>query len=211
MRIVILEDRMDRLRNFFDDDLESYPEITVISGEYFIRITTGLQKNDTTFLKDYDCIAAHRSALQADTIAALKSFCTTTGKPLIFFSGGITTSILKEKDFPFLLINSKEFYSSHLGTFIEDGKINGRFNLNVMQFGNRWQLSSLLSLRNRLVVGRNKGSFEWAYQYNIPKWTKQLLAARPANPLPANEYTTQSEEQVNTLIGIINQLIFERA
>jgi len=211
MRIAILEDRLERLNKFLGIGLEAHPEIDVISGRDFDRIVDELQNDDAASLTGYDCIAAHRSALKVNAIAALKKNSRLTRKPLIFFSGGITASVLKEEDFPFLLINSKDFYSSHLTAFIDDGKQNGHLNLNVLQFGDRWMLSLLLNLRNHLVVGYNNQSIKRVKDGKIPEQVRQLLAGRAGGLLPDNELAVLSADDVNTLIRIISQLIIEIA
>ena len=75
---------------------------------------------------------------------------------MIFFSGGITSSVLKDLDFPFLHINSKEFYSENLKLFIEAFEESNAVNLLVLQFGKKWKLSLLLNLRNNIAVALNK-------------------------------------------------------
>jgi hypothetical protein len=75
---------------------------------------------------------------------------------LIFFSGGITSSVLKDLDFPFLHINSKEFYAENLKMFIEACEESNTVNLLVLQFGKKWKLSLLLNLRNNIAVALNK-------------------------------------------------------
>jgi hypothetical protein len=156
MKIALIEDRIARLEQFTDFDLKQCKSITIITGLEFDNLIGSLKSNNTKPLDQYECIASHRSALSNEIRDTLKEYCRINRKPLIFFSGGITSSVLKDFDFPFLHINSKEFYSENLQLFIEAFEESNAVNLLVLQFGKKWKLSLLLNLRNNIAVALNK-------------------------------------------------------
>jgi hypothetical protein len=156
MKIAIIEDRIARLEQYTDFELKKCKSVTIITGLQFDVLIGSLKSNDTKPLDQYECIASHRSALSNEVRDAIKEYCRIKRKPLIFFSGGITSSVLKDLDFPFLHINSKEFYSENLKMFIETCEESNRVNLLVLQFGKKWKLSLLLNLRNNIAVALNK-------------------------------------------------------
>ena len=156
MKIAIIEDRIARLEQFTDFELKQCKSVTIITGLEFDNLIVSLKSNNTKPLDQYECIASHRSALSNEVRDTLKEYCRINRKPLIFFSGGITSSVLKDLDFPFLHINSKEFYSENLKLFIEAFEESNAVNLLVLQFGKKWKLSLLLNLRNNIAVALNK-------------------------------------------------------
>lgn len=156
MKFAIIEDRIPRLEQYTDFDLKNTNSVTIITGEEFDTLVESLNSGDTRNLDNYECIASHRSALSNDIRDVLKEYCRKNKKPLIFFSGGITSSVLKDSEFPFLHINSKEFYSGNLKLFIETCDEFNNVNLLVLQFGKKWKLSLLLNLRNNIAMALNK-------------------------------------------------------
>ena len=156
MKIAIIEDRIVRLEQFTDFVLKQCKSVTIITSLEFDNLIGSLKNNDTKPLDQYECIASHRSALSNEVRDTLKEYCRIKRKPLIFFSGGITSTVLKDLDFPFLHINSKEFYSENLKLFIETFEESNAVNLLVLQFGKKWKLSLFLNLRNNIAVALNK-------------------------------------------------------
>lgn len=156
MKIAIIEDRIARLEQYTDFDLKKSKSVTIITGIEFDNLIDSLKSNDTSKLDQYECIASHRSALSNEVRDTLKEYCRKNKKPLILFSGGITSSVLKDVEFPFLHINSKEFYSENLKLFIEACEEQNIVNLLLLQFGKKWKLSLLLNLRNNIAVSLNK-------------------------------------------------------
>lgn len=156
MKIAIIEDRIGRLEQYTDFELKKCKSVTIITGLEFDSLIGSLKSNNTKPLDQYESIASHRSALSNEVRDTLKEYCRIKRKSLIFFSGGITSSVLKDLDFPFLHINSKEFYSENLKMFIEACDESNTVNLLVLQFGKKWKLSLLLNLRNNIAVALNK-------------------------------------------------------
>ncbi|MBK6889863.1 MAG: hypothetical protein IPN25_07955 [Sphingobacteriales bacterium] len=125
MKIAIIEDKTNRLEKCTNFELAAYQSVKIITGGGFDHFLNSLEQRDTNSLAEFDCIAAHRSAMSNEIRDTVKDYCKTNNKPLVFFSGGITASVLKDNEFPFLLINSKDFYSKNrsngqkLGYFLD--------------------------------------------------------------------------------------------
>ena len=109
MKIVIIEDRIGRLEKFTEFDIKKYETIKIITGIEFDNLLQSLEGKDTSVLDEFSCVASHRSALSNEIRDVIKNYCKAQKKPLIFFSGGITSSVFKDLPFPFLHINSKDF------------------------------------------------------------------------------------------------------
>jgi hypothetical protein len=156
MNIAIIEDRISRLEQYTDLELKKCKSVSIITGNEFDDLISSLKNNDTKSLDQYNCLISHRSAMSNEVRDVLKNYCKKYIRPLIFFSGGITSSVLKDIEFPFLHINSKDFYSENLKMFIKNCEDNNNVNLLVLQFGQKWKLSLLLNLRNKIAVALNK-------------------------------------------------------
>jgi len=156
MNIAIIEDRISRLEQYTDLELKKCKSVSIITGNEFDDLISSLKNNDTKSLDQYNCLISHRSAMSNEVRDVLKKYCKKYIRPLIFFSGGITSSVLKDIEFPFLHINSKDFYSENLKMSIKNCEDNNNVNLLVLQFGQKWKLSLLLNLRNKIAVALNK-------------------------------------------------------
>lgn len=227
MNIAIIEDRISRLEQFTDFELKKCKSVTIISGLEFDTLITLLNSNDTNSLDRYECIASHRSALANEVRDKLKEYCRKKRKPLIFFSGGITSSVLKDLDFPFLHINSKEFYSGNLKIFIEACEVSSTVNLLALQFGKKWKLSLLLNLRNDIVVALNKQVLKSQFpdaeidDSELIKRVKDLqinnaikvdlLNEKTSVFLSGDDLTPISFDQVQDIKHVIDRLINEMA
>jgi hypothetical protein len=223
MKIAIVENRFGRLKQFTAFDLQEYKEVAIITGSDFATLITDLEAKRTGMLDKFDCIASHRSALPNEIRDILKEYCKSTNKPLIFFSGGITTSVYKDSVFPFLHINSKDFYSLKLKLFLEYCQHKHHINLLVLQFGHRWKLSLLLYLRNRIAVALQKqiiknndptcnikGSelIRRVMDIQINSLIKDDLKHEKTNSILTGDQTSEvTEEQIKDLMDVINQSI----
>lgn len=179
MKIAIIEDRESRLQRFQNFDIRSEPSVVLILEQSFQDLLDNIKANNLKVLDNYYVIAAHRSALTETMRDSIKSYCAKTKKPLVFFSGGITSSYYKETSFQFLLINSKEFYSENLRIFLNHVNQGNTPNLLMLQFGTKWKLSMLLSLRNRIAVALAKEELKESGIKNIGthgliKWNSDL-------------------------------------
>lgn len=227
MNIAIIEDRIGRLEQYTDFELNKCKSVTIITGLQFDNLIGSLRSDDTKPLDQYECIACHRSALSNEVRDVLKEYCRKKRKPLIFFSGGITSSVLKELDFPFLHINSKEFYSENLKLFIKACEESNTVNLLLLQFGKKWKLSLLLNLRNNIAVALNKE----ALKVQIPDVEiddnelikrvrdlqintaikADLLHEKTEVIFSGNDLTPVSYEQVQNIKYVLDRLINEMA
>ncbi len=227
MKIAIIEDRLGRLEQFVEFDLQNCKEVTIISGSDFDKLIIALEAKTTEVLNQYDCIASHRSALSNEIRDILKEYCMSNKKPLIFFSGGITSSVFKDVDFPFLHINSKDFYSLNLKLFIDACQLNNDINLLILQFGNRWKLSLLLNLRNRIAVAQNKQNLKNSnnsIEFDITELVRRvrdlqinlrikpdLINEKTKDLLSGDDALPISHEQVSVIKSVINHLINDMA
>jgi hypothetical protein len=227
MKIAIIEDRIGRLDQYNDFELKKCKSVTIITGLEFDNLIDSLKRNDTKRLDQYECIASHRSALSNEVRDALKEYCRIKRKPLIFFSGGITSSVLKDLDFPFLHINSKEFYSENLKMFIGACEESNAVNLLVLQFGRKWKLSLLLNLRNNIAVALNKEALKVQFpdaeidNNELIKRVKdlQINSAIKADLVhektkvifSGNDLTSVSYDQVHDIKYVLDRVIDEMA
>ena len=227
MKIAIIEDRIARLEQFTDFDLKKSKSVTIITGIEFDNLIDSLKSNDTRKLDQYECIASHRSALSNEVRDILKEYCGKNKKPLIFFSGGITSSVLKDIEFPFLHINSKDFYSGNLKLFIEACEEHNTVNLLLLQFGKKWKLSLLLNLRNNISVALNKQELKAKLQdveiddselikrvrdLQINSAIKgDLLQEKTENVFSGDDLSPVSFEQIQNIKYVLDRLINEMA
>jgi len=227
MEIAIIEDRIARLEQFTDFELKRCKSVKIITGLEFDNIVGSLKINETKSLDQYECIASHRSALSNEVRDTLKEYCRIKKKPLIFFSGGITSSVLKDVDFPFLHINSKDFYSENLKMFIETCEEGNSINLLVLQFGKKWKLSLLLNLRNNIAVALNKEALKVEFpdsQIDESELIKRVRDLQINNAIKAelinektnvifsgNDLTPISFGQVQDIKYVIDTIINEMA
>lgn len=227
MKIAIIEDRIGRLEQYTDFELKKCKSVTIVTGLEFDNLISSLKSNDTGKLEQYDCIASHRSALSNEVRDTLKEYCRKNRKPLIFFSGGITSSVLKDIEFPFLHINSKEFYSENLKLFIEACAENNTVNLLLLQFGKKWKLSLLLNLRNSIAVALNKQELKEKLQdveiddselikrvrdLQINSAIKaDLVHEKEENIFLADDLSPVSFEQIKDIKYVLDRLIHELA
>jgi hypothetical protein len=227
MKIAIIEDRIARLEQYTDFDLKNSKSVTIITGIEFDKLIDSLKSNDLRKLDQYECIASHRSAMSNEVRDTLKEYCRKNKKPLIFFSGGITSSVLKDAEFPFLHINSKEFYSENLKLFIVACEEHNTVNLLLLQFGKKWKLSLLLNLRNNIAVSLNKQELKTKLQdveIDDSEFIKRvrdlqinsaikgdLLQEKTENVFSGDDLSPISFEQIQNIRYILDRLINEMA
>lgn len=115
-----------------------------------------INSRNFNFLLEFDLIIVHRSFLNemsaGSAVNAVAKFCEQNKKDLIYFSGGISaSSFIKQNDFNFLLINSKDFYFNLL-EFLNGYNKGLIDNLLELKYGKSWKLSYLLRLREFEVL-----------------------------------------------------------
>lgn len=221
MRIALIEDRLGRLEQFGGADLQSHPSVKVITGLEFDDFMVAFGKGDMRSLDDFACIASHRSALPNNVRDAIKDYCKSNRKPLVFFSGGISSSVYNDREFPFLHINARDFYSSNLTLFLEDFVESNPPNLLKFQFGERWKLTILLRLRNDIAAYLNKLEIQKHYRGSEIKpltlsklsinaiLRPDLVTDRTHDMLSGNEYLPIPSAKLKELEGVIKRAIIE--
>ncbi len=155
-RTLIIEDRSARKEKFLDSDtkanLDAYKsELTFVEGDDYTNIKMNLTNDVFENFDLYSVIISHRSAFEHGLLDKLKEYCKKNKKPLVFFSGGISTSYYDESSFPFLTINSKDFYSNNLIKFLEKLKLKNEVELPILQYGENWEINYLMEARNSLA------------------------------------------------------------
>lgn len=210
MKIVLLEDRIGRMEQFSETDLTKESCINIISGEDLKSMFDEINSNNIDRIKDYECIILHRSAFTNSQRDIIKNYCSDAVKPLVYFSGGISSSIYNDRTFPFLHINSKDLYSQNLRLFIDEIEKHNQINLHILEFGNRWKVNLLLTLRNHLNFGVQLGNIKRIRDLKISHFIKEeLIENFNLTWLKEDSYSSISSEQVAEFRTKIDTLIFE--
>ncbi|WP_343692622.1 hypothetical protein [Chitinophaga sp.] len=162
MKAVLIEDRPVRQKQYLDKNnvlsFEKYKaNLYCMEPEEFTALKNDLDNDDFSKLNDYDLIMLHASAFSHNQLDKIKILCgkSQKKKSLVLFSGGISSSFYDAESFPFLNINSKDFYSVNLTSFLANIKNNNKVNLLLLQFGDKWEASRLMSIRERIGVELN--------------------------------------------------------
>lgn len=210
MKIALIEDRIGRMNQFSEADILSFKEVTVITGKSLDELLMELNKSDATSLDSYACILAHRSALVTEQRDVIREYCIKQKKPLVLFSGGITSSIFNDGNVPFLLINSKDFYSNNFPLFVEYTKLHNEVNLLVLQFGAQWKLNLLLRLRDHVNYMIQRSSYRWIRDLQINGLLKDELIEKFALEwLKKPEISVVTESEVKEFYKKLNELIID--
>jgi len=152
-RILLLEDRKPRQDIFLSENNIQLSELDANidnkAGDRCKEIFESIKENGKTIeeiLKDYDVIIAHRSGLVDFGIYNnfVKYFKDIKSKSFIVFSGGINGCSYTNKDFPFLLLNSKQIYTRNLIEFSDNSQID----INYLAYGNKWKINYFIRLSN---------------------------------------------------------------
>lgn len=161
-KIIYLENRTNRYNYFFEhyptekEQFESFDFITARIGQDAVDDMIQISSNQLDFLLHFDLIIAHRSALISmpggSALNRIIAFCTVQKKGLILFSGSIGSSFYSETPQPYLLINSKDFYSVNLLPFLENYGSGKQEHLIELKYGKKWRLSYLLRLQELLLI-----------------------------------------------------------
>ncbi len=178
-KIILLEDRPIRqevFTNLLNKDLNSFPSLTNIGGgNDFLKFKENIF-DDISVFDNYKTIMIHRSALSNDERAKLIDYIGNNEKLLVFFSGGISSTLFQQVGKGQLLtINSKDFYSENLLLFIEN---NGREALELA-FGKNWKLSLLIDANEKLsfyILGYSnlKPLQIVRDELNLPNWISNI-------------------------------------
>lgn len=211
MKVTLLEDRIGRMEQFSEFDLKKEQSIFIITNSELTNLISDLDNNSTDKLNDYECIIMHRSAFTNSQRDVIKAYCKKNKKHLVFFSGGISSSIYNDSSFPFLHINSKDFYSNNLRLFIDEIESQNNLNLLILQFGYRWKLNLLLSLRDELNVMIQRDKYpKRIRELNINNLIKsELINKFSLAWLKKEGIESISNEEVDDFKSKVDQLIIE--
>lgn len=173
--ILLIEDRVNRKELYIKFDLTEYKVVDFVTGDKLTNILEDINKKNFSKLERYKCLIFHASALSIVQKSEVKDFCKRNKKSLVFFSGGISTSYYNDNFYPFLNINSKDFYSNNLKTFLDNYIVDFEINLLILQYGDRWLINLLLNLRNNLVKIQEENNTVLVSELKINKYTfKQI-------------------------------------
>jgi len=167
MKILLIEDRIARKELFVQRsniDLDQYLFLKQASADEYKDIKSKLKNADTSIFNGIDLIITHKSAFTINEQDILASI----GKPIIYFSGGISQSFYSEFPVPCLHINSSDFYGQNLIQFLNHVNITGELELLILEFGANWRLNLLLNTRDKLnqLIYRNNKSDLFPEDFN---------------------------------------------
>jgi len=167
MKILLIEDRIARKELFVQRsniDLNQYLFLKQASADEYKDIKSKLKNADTSIFNGIDLIITHKSAFTINEQDILAS----VGKPIIYFSGGISQSFYSEFPGPCLHLNSSDFYGQNLIQFLNHVNITGELELLILEFGANWRLNLLLNTRDKLnqLIYRNNKSDLFPEDFN---------------------------------------------
>ncbi len=210
MKVVLVEDRIIRLKKFELCNLSNEDNISIITGKSLDEFWLKIDKSDTSMLVASNCIICHRSALNINQREFIKKHCESTHTPLVFFSGGLSSNVYYDTKYPFLNISASTFYSENLLVFLKSLKEGEKVNIRFLQYGEKYYLNDLLDCRNKLNIRKQqliknerkirvrdlalKESIRTKLQY---EWLKE------------NNFTALELTQIDLLITKVGKLIYE--
>lgn len=178
-KVLLIDDRSERQRRFSaetDINLALYNDILEnVTGEDYYKYVKVFLDNEFTI--DHDVIIVHRSAFgetEKNILDILKEYCKKENKKLIFFSGGISSTFYINRDFEFLLVNSKVLYSDNLKLFLDD-VLRNDINILKIAFGKHWKLNILLNTLEKINLYIGLNSFEEMVYYEEFKDETDIL------------------------------------
>lgn len=150
--ILLLENRKGRQAQFLDlselKDLRSIKGFVEPNEEDCEKWLQQINQRKFDLLKNYSLLIIHKTAIEhAEVVQELSRFCSDFKIDLILFSGGLSQIVYGRGKHQSLAINSGDFYSSRLVSFIRNytsGKTNSLLEL---IYGENWKLETLLRYR----------------------------------------------------------------
>jgi|GEM_PF-1604685 len=206
-RMILIEDRVQRQLNFINQKklFDEFPNLKNICGDKDYSVIKNLLSNKEfeAVFNEYQVIAIHRSALSTEERNKLIEYCKAKGKSLVFFSGGISSALLRKLNNSNLLtINSKDFYSENLFEFLKQGNED----LRLLAFGVKWELCLLIKLKDKLAIyvnnfmNDNIEFQELKAELNIGEWEIEIFKENIEN---LNDDTIL---QPSSLINVLSSL-----
>ena len=157
MKIILLEDRPGRQEQYIDSEkvakLKALQGLKILLGEECRDMINKLNQADDSQLNEFTLILIHRSALSAEGIDTVTTHCQQNKKNLVFFSGGISQSLFTSQNFPYLLLNSKDFYQSNMLNFLSKFVNGDTEHITELVYGDSWKLNLMLNYRQLLLKG----------------------------------------------------------
>jgi len=154
-KVILIEDRPGRQSQFLSkneiEQLQAVNGLSTSKTDETNKLISEIDHSAFDLLSDYQLIIIHRSALSDMGINSLNSYCKSTKKDLIYFSGGITQCNYYNDGYNLLNISVSELYNKSLSTTIRDyieGKVQ---HLLEIVYGRSWRLSTMLCYRQWLT------------------------------------------------------------
>lgn len=204
--IALVEDRIGRMDQFIDFEIKSIPNIHVITESELSDLKVDLDKEITNKLESFSCLIFHRSAVTIFQREIIKTYCTKNKIPLVFFSGGISSSFYNDSAFPYLHINSRNLYSINLKMFCDNSSQYNNTNLLILQYGSRWKTNQLLLINENLNLRLQLKTIKRIKDLNIPK---NQISDFNLDWLDKNEFSEINEEQILQFKIALENLIYE--
>ncbi len=188
-KILILDNRVERKKNHMSDaalkqlsECEEQGYVTFFTGE-------GLEKDlSFQYCEEYSLLATHKSWLDSNELTTdMVEYAKKEQKLLVIFSGGIGQTLLLD-EFKRLSVNSADFYSEKLPSFIKRyAKGDVEQPLLELLYGEAWRIPIYMQYRDLVWKGVSEESdeyerFELNYDLYIKDF-KQLSQAEKLNLL----------------------------
>lgn len=206
MKIALVEDRIGRMEKFIVFDIKSIENIQIITETDLSDLKIDLDQAITSRLDIFDCLVFHRSALTNTQREIIKTYCKTNKKPLVFFSGGISSSFYNDSTFPYLHINSRDLYSNNLKMLSDYSIEQNSINLLILQYGAKWKTNQLLIIKENLNLIFYLNKIKRITDLNIPK---NQIKDFELDWLDKGDFSEISEEQIKQFKTTLNNLIYE--
>lgn len=206
MKIALVEDRIGRMEKFIVFDIELIENIQIITETDLSNLKIDLDQAITSRLDIFDCLVFHRSALTNTQREIIKTYCKTNKKPLVFFSGGISSSFYNDSTFPYLHINSRDLYSNNLKMLSDYSIEQNSINLLILQYGAKWKTNQLLIIKENLNLRFHLNKIKRITDLNIPK---NQIKDFELDWLDKGDFSEISEEQIKQFKTTLDNLIYE--
>lgn len=207
MKILLIEDRLDRLRNYTDELSLKNKISRIVTEQDFIQLKKDFDNKNFDEIAGYDCVMCHRSALTMESRAGLIEKCAGLRVPIVFFSGSISANRLSSSEPPVLYMNSRDFYSENIHVFLDNTVNENEVNLSILQFGQQWKLNLLLNTRKYLLFRQRSGLT--LRIRDLDPMVKTMLEGQGLTWLKENSVNPFNTDQLNELHSKLDVLIFD--
>ena len=181
MKIIFLEDRPDRQKQFLPNKSEDVEKLKNIDGLFLPdvneckKIVEQINNQNYIIASETRLIFVHRSIIKNMGISYLNNQCKSKKIKLVYYSGGIRQSIFNNDGFEQLNLNSSDLYSDLLIPFCE--KFIKESNTSLLEvFHKDWKLTYLMLYRQLVKnadltkeEGNNPDSYEFQLKQRIQR------------------------------------------